>query len=279
MRLIAGMLLMVAATFGHGQDTMDTIEVSTTHSATMLFDSNIKKIVYGNNPIVAMAAGSKPVYEHYDEFRLDNKAVITANSKEAPFNTISVILENGELFWGFLRYSDAPAQVFYDFRPKKEEKADIQESESLTAERLSELMTRKQEYDQFGRQKNGIELLVTNMMNDSEHTYIKLMFNNNTSGQYTVKGITFRHEESRNKNATEKAEESQYDETKRINPVERVEPSDTEVKAYSSGEFGYAIPLYSTESGKLIITIYELNGTRELTVKIRARDMSKIKVF
>lgn len=261
---------------------MDTIEVNQDLAANLEFSEDIKEIVYGNNPFKVV--NGKKLFTNYDEFRLDNKAIIVANGINPPLTTISVILEDGSLYYGYITYKEQPQKTHYEFKKEKKKEND-KGGEVLVVKRLEELMKQPQKYYDFGKEKDRIEMVVTNMMNDENTTYIKVVINNKSSGKYTLTGLSFMHEEDKSKEAKKSdinIKDSDGDETKnkkRIQPVYEISPDEKEINAYSSKEFGFAIPLFTTGKGGLLIRSYEAEGTRAITIKIKANDIAKIDVF
>ncbi len=276
MRAAAVTVLVLFTYFCNAQQDMGMIEVDENNTATLVFLEKIDFIVIGNNP--PEGAG----FLFYDVFQDGRMCVIRGNTDKAPLTSITVKLINEKVYFGKLKFGTS-TKIFYDFSGKdREEKEQLIEkekvieakSEAIDEERLDQLMKEKQEYFVYGIRESNVEYIVSNIRNDDKNTYIKMIINNNTAGDYNIDGILFKFVEGKRRGA--KKNEAKTEE--RIMP-KRIKGPEI-ATAYTKTEIGIIIPLFSVgNSGDLEIQLREKNGTRNPLIRISGKDMLKVKVF
>jgi hypothetical protein len=114
-----------------------------------------------------------------------------------------------------------------------------------------------------------------NIVNDDNYTYIKLLVDNKSSNLYEIDGITFKAEEGAKKSINKKELVNQN----YLNPRKVIYPKDRQIKAYSSEYIYFVIPLFTTNSGTLLIKVVEKNGLRNADVTVNAVDLNNAKIF
>lgn len=251
-------------------ENMGKISCNKNFTATLNFNEIIEFVVVGNNPNNLF----------YEIFQSDKVCVIRSGNANAPETSITVKLTNGEVWYGTLGYGDN-TKIFYDFAKKEEEKKqEMQQAikedvvESIMKQRLDLLMSEKPEYYSYGIRENGMELQISNIKNDNQYTYMKVIINNNTGGDYKLDGIFFKYKEGKRKGISKK--EAQIEE--RIFPVH--ESPVRVIGAYKKEELGFVIPLFSVgDKGNLEIQIREASGTRNPVITIKGKDMLRVGVM
>lgn len=278
-RAIGLCTILVLSYFAVKSQEMGTIEVNENNTATLMFAAKIDFIVVGNNP----KDGEGFLY--YDIFQDGRVCVIRGNTEKAPETSITVKLLDETIFYGKLRFG-SNTKIFYTFgevgvkkESEEEKQQKIQESvvvksEAVEEDRLNRLMKDRVEYSVFGSRESGLEFMITNIKNDANNTYLKIIINNTTGGDYVIDGILFKYIEGKRRGA--KKNEAQIEE--RIMPKKVIGPE--VVKAYVKTEIGIIMPLFSVgNSGDLLIQLREKNGTRNPKINIPGRDMQKVKIF
>jgi hypothetical protein len=277
-------ILFSVSHFCIGQTDMGTIEVNNVNTATLKFSSDIQTVIFGNNPILGAYEDNRPKFQFYDNYSSGKTDVIKLNDNSAPESSITIILdnENSDVFFGTLKIGTNP-KIFYNFsniNSKKNQAETKQLKDSLNKkleitrveERLKFVMAKEIEYNDLGVAKDRLEVSIANIMNDDKNTYIKFIIKNNSGSDYNIDNVIFKYIEGKKKGLKNK--EAQIEE--RINPI--VEPDKNIIKAYSSSDLGYVIPLFTvSESGVLIIQMIEKNGTRNPQIKIESKTMLKVK--
>lgn len=126
-----------------------------------------------------------------------------------------------------------------------------------------------------GINENLLEVVVSNIRNDDKYTYFKISIKNESGNDYEIKNTEFKYVEGKNKGLFRKG--SQIEERERI-----VYKTDNKiVKAYSTSDFGYVIPLFAvgTSSGVLRIQFVEMNGTRNPIIELKSKTMLMVKTL
>jgi hypothetical protein len=211
----------------NGQVNMGTIEVNSTNTATLKFYSNIQNVVFGNNPQVGVvpdgSGEERPIYKYYGNFSSGKTDIIKLNDSTARQTSITIILDNEDVFYGSLKVGNAP-KIYYDFTASQHKEAEaVQLKDSLTkrvgeaiiTERLKFLMAKGQEYNDLGVEGNQLEFQVTNIMNDEKYTYIKFGIRNTSGSDYLIDNMIFKYVEGKKKGF--KKTDAKIEE--RINPV------------------------------------------------------------
>jgi hypothetical protein len=116
---------------------------------------------------------------------------------------------------------------------------------------------------------------VVNIVNDNNYTYIKLLIDNKSSNLYEIDGITFKVAEGAKKSVFKKEIVNQN----YLNPRKVIYPKDKQIKAYMAENIYFVIPLYTTNSGTLIIKVIEKNGLRNADIIVKSKDLNNAKIF
>ncbi len=281
-RIITGILLTLA--FQAYSQKMDTVKLSRDIAASLLFEGDVKLVVFGNNPTSVKGEVKEPLYYQY--IQDGNTLIIRARSKDVPFTTLMVKYGEAGFFQGIIKYAEHPGNTLYDLRMKKiedskteyarpaSEKKTEKVSDNKVKERLHEVIDGKDIYSTFGTIKGPIAIGVTNMANDREFTYLKIKVNNQSSAEYKIDDVLFRYTEVKTGSTFTRKFKNRED----LFPKEKVNVK--LVPAYSTETIGFAIPLFATgDQGKLIIIFRELSGSRNINVEIASKDLQKIKIF
>jgi hypothetical protein len=256
---------------------MGTIEVNKDFTATLNFTDNIVFIVVGNNPSVGENKN-----QYYDIYQNGKNCVIRGNDPLSPETSITVKLENEQIWYGRLKYGES-TKIYYDFtseevkkidQKKMEEVASVENQNTKIKERLNSVLSDKVEYSSIGKVENGLTFQIANIKNDDSFTYFKLIIINNTGSDYNIDGIYFKVVEGKRKGM--KKNEAKIE--KRIQ-IEFESPVKV-VTAYQKQELGYVTERFTGgKDGSLVIQLRELKGTRNPIIEIPGDKMLKVKVF
>lgn len=263
----------------YSQDLGD-IEVNRNISATLIFSDSISLVVCGNNPKI------NNKFKYYDIFQFKKICVIRGVDSLAPGTSITVYLHNDKAWCGHLKYGKNTKNK-YDYteevvnkevvtdkiNQEVQEKVNEKVKETTQLERLNSLMVEKPEYFSFGVKANGMEFQVSNIRNDENYTYIKIIVKNGTGSIYNVDGVYFKYVEGKSTGLKKDGNIN--------NPIFPVlESPIKEIAANKTEELGYIIPLFTVGSnGNLSLQLREANGTRNPLIIIKGSDMLKVKVF
>ena len=256
---------------------MGVIEVNRDFTATLNFTDSIVFIVVGNNPSV----GDKK-NKYYDIFQNGKNCVIRGNDPLSPETSITVKLDNEQIWFGRLKYGDS-TKIFYDYTKDEVRKIDQKKMEVVVSmennntkmkERLNSVLSEKIEYSSIGKVENGMTFQVANIKNDDNFTYFKLIIINNTGSDYNIDGIYFKVVEGKRKGM--KKNEAKIEQRIKIEFESPVKV----VTAYQKTELGYVIERFTgSKNGSLVIQIRELKGTRSPIINISGEKMLNVKVF
>lgn len=266
---------------------LGTIELNKDYAATLKFPDNIETIILGNNPVVEMTADGNPICKFYDIFQSKKVAIFRAKTESPPKTTLTVTLNNGEVYTGFICYSNKPEKTFYnyDLNPKalssnntsnaNENSQEKTEVPSQVTENLKKLLDMKPNIEDIAEISNAEIYQVANLANDDKYTYIKIVLVNNSASKYIIDGIMFKYTEGK-KNLLSKKEVVNEN---WMATISAIYPKQSSVDAHSKDAIVLAIPLYTTASGYLNIKIIEKEGSRTHDIQISAKEMAKINVF
>jgi hypothetical protein len=261
---------------------MGTIEVNNDNTATLKFSSEISNIIFGNNPQIGAMGDGQPKFKYYGNFSSGKTNVIRLNDPNATQTSITIILENEDVFYGTVRIGANP-KIFYDFsniesKQKQVDSKVMQDSlnKQLEITRIEEklkyVMSQKIDYNDIGLFQDKMEVQVSNISNDDKNTYIKFIISNKSGSDYVIDNTIFKYVEGKKKGLKKK--EAAIEEV--IYPV--YIPKQNTIKAYSYTQLGYVIPLFTVgSSGDFNIQFVEKNGTRNLKIEIPSNIMLNVK--
>ena len=267
------------------QVDMGAIPVCSRFTATLLFPAEIEFVIFGNNPMAGMV-DDMPEYENYALFQHEKTLILKANKENIPSTSINVKTTDGTLWYGFIENRENTT-LFYDFTRKSPMPATtvpetVKPSDAAPAidqtetykKKLNYLMEQSIEYKNLGLISGKLIFMVSNIMNDTENMYLKVIIQNQSGNAFEINSVVFKHVEGK----TRGLKKNQVQNEERVMPV--FEKSVNLIEAYSKHELGYVLPLFSTgKDGKFIIQFVENRGTRNYQIELSARDMQKIKVF
>ena len=294
-------LLSMAGIRIFAQSDIGEIRVSDKYTVTLMFVAPIEFVVWGQNPVISIIDGM-PVYQNYEQFQRDKTLTIKAKRQGLEKSSITIKTTDGIIYYGFI-VNEVNEKLFYDYSAKLtptvkgekeaamisdntiydtnnvERRADVvlepeMKTEQEYENRLSLLMGKPSDYSNFGLVANKLIFSVTNIMNDKENMYLKVIINNKSGNTFVVNSVIFKHVEGKTKGIKRRVVSNE----ERLMPV--YSKTIREVNAYSQGQLGYVLPLYSTGSdGRFLIQFIEDKGTRNYQIAISAKDMLKIKNF
>ncbi len=128
----------------------------------------------------------------------------------------------------------------------------------------------------YSEQNSRVYFVVTNVENDKDFTYLKMYIVNNSTSKYAIDEIILMQVED--PMGGRKA--SGILKTEYITPVDKRLPMDGSVNANGRELLGFVIPLYNgIDNGKLIIQVFENNGSRNGKIEIKAKDITRAKLY
>lgn len=267
---------------------LDTIEASTSQITTIAFSGQIKDFV-------------SPDRNKYAIQNVDNILYIQALQKTTKPTTL-IVRYVGGIYVAYLKYSEEPKTVFYplyglnfevhdrgsNFMYNTMEIKDSNELKQLAQQekkeenrlsvidaKLKSVITAKDKYKTWGVQKSGLTLAVTNVINDEQHSYFKVLIDNNTGAEYEVDYLYF---EFIDKSSASLLNFKKENKPKRLMPIRQTKIQ--KIPSYSTQTIGYVTDLFSVNySGNLVIMLGEKNGIRHMKLKINAKQLAKVDVF
>lgn len=278
--IIGTLVLSVTA---QAQINIGKIEVCSQYTVTLMFDTNIEFVIFGNNPLTDMIDGL-PEYENYAIFESGQTLILKANKENIPATSINIKTADGTLWYGFLENRENTT-LFHDFTKKTTptvvtgsdggaSDATIPEKRDDYEQKLEHVMKQSPEYTKFGLISGRLTFMVPNIMNDTEQMYLKVTIHNQSGNAFEINSVVFKHAEGKTKGV----KKNQVQNEERLMPL--YEKSVDMIEAYTKKELGYVLPLFSTgKDGRFIIQFVENKGTRNYQIELSAKDMQNIKVF
>jgi len=278
-----------------GKD-LDAIYVNKNVSATLEFDYDINYFLIAGNSQIGITSNGKPIFKYYDAYLEKNTITFTVKTSEAPKLSVAIKLTNGDMYVGYIEYSENANTLLYSYKKKKrqegekeisteksktdqesDESEEISEEQKLKlslTERVGIVIGKGIKYNTWGVEKNKMQFQIANMMTDATYTYLFIVIANESAQQFDVDGVVFKYEEGKRK----KIKKDEAKVTQRIVPV--IEPELKSVPAYTVVKLGYVIPLFSVnDRGFLNIQFVEKEGIRDYTIKIKANETRRVDVF
>lgn len=271
-KLIFITFLLFLNIIGFSQN-MGNVCVNMNNTATLKFDDVVKDVFFGTNPIITENKVNR--YLYYDCFKLGTVVLFKLMDSVVEKSSITVILNNEDVYYGSIQKCDS-TKILYDYRASKnkENKSQISK-EDILLQNLKKVMEEKDiDNEDWSSNLNNIVLLISNIRNDSEHTYIKLVIYNQSGGEFKINNVSFRYKEGKSKGPINK------DKNIEEPIITLLEYGNMEVKAYSKSDLGFVLPLFSIgEKGVFIIHLIEKTGTRNLRIEIKGEEMLKVKII
>jgi hypothetical protein len=297
--IIAASLLPVVLV---GQNTKtDTVEVSKDLAATMEFKSDVKTPIFGNNP-------NK---RNYNVYVKDNILIISAARENAPFTTLTVLLEGDQLFKGYVKYNEFAGKNFYNYKKKIPErqtitdsrkekkigdrkegivgvgisvskrgdnrgKSDVSDSvrkERMVKSRLEKVMRLKPKINTIGRVVGRVTFQVINIRNDSKRSYISMLVNNRSSSRFVVDAVLLRYVENGGFLGTKQKSK------KRIFPEKMIFSDGRHFAAKNKQKMAFVISQFGTDEGNLVIKFQEKNGDRNINVSVPVKKINSSRLL
>lgn len=285
-----------------GQNTKtDTVEVSKDLAATMEFKSDIKTPIFGNNP-------NK---RNYNVYVKDNILIISAARENAPFTTLTVLLEGNQLFKGYVKYNKFAKKNFYNYKKKKPEKKTITDSrkeekvgnrkdgnvgvgisvrkrsdnrrkgdvsdsvrrERMVKSRLEKVMRLKPEINTIGRVVGRVTFQVINIRNGSKRSYISMLVNNKSSSRFIVDAVLLRYIEKGGFLGTKEKSK------KRIFPEKMIFSDGRHFAAKRKQKMAFVISQFGTDKGNLVIKFQEKNGDRNINIPVPVKKINSSRLL
>lgn len=268
------------------QIDMGEIRLSKSKQATIMVRGNIEPggfVSISDN--VDIYSGEK---KHIDFVFIRNSVILETIADDFKEKNISILTNDGIMYVGTLVKKDyIQGANLYNFSERQgnvlsiKEKKEIMEQDSLNNlievvdEKLKSVMNGPDKYNNIGEKNTGMIFQVTQIKNDDQFSYYKVVIENTTGTDYQVDGMYYRFEEDRKKRFSR---DEEIKNKERFYAFHQREPE--VVSAYSKNTVGYVIPLYMiNESGFIFINLMERNGTRNCEIKIPVREILRSDVF
>lgn len=166
---------------------------------------------------------------------------------------------------GYADINDLPEMV--DIKDKREM---LKYNEADVKFKMDRLLGLKDDYQDVGQMDNHIEAIVTGIMNDKTHFYIKLRVTNKSPVDLKLESTSFQYVKVTKDRAVSKKKEEKSD----LNNVIKKE-SDV-IPGKEQKHFVYAVPIFAIDDKSyILITINEYQGDRDLELKIYDKNLKK----
>ncbi|MEL6152407.1 MAG: DUF4138 domain-containing protein [Bacteroidota bacterium] len=221
----------------------EQIAVSDRYITVLVFDS----------PLCAVELAS----DLYAAKIRDNYLMLISKKQNAPPTSLFVTYQNGEAFLHtIVAYADAPPKT-YDLRSATAaSKKSVTKTNKLLLQGLAYLKTLPQVRKDLGVRADGLCVILTNILADATHFYLKLFVANDTGLDYEIEEVLFCLHSGAKKRQL-------------LTPV--VTTQKQQIAAYSDATLCYAFPCYGLKkASKLEITLREANGERNLQCNVPA---------
>jgi hypothetical protein len=119
----------------------------------------------------------------------------------------------------------------------------------------------KQEYFNYGIEKNGVKVLVVNIMHHQENSYFRIFVKNNTSIPLNIGNVSFEYISYQRKYIIFRSRKSKI-------VTATIAPESVEIGANQGKYFIFAIPTYTSNGGLEIFFGESEKGEREFSIAI-----------
>jgi len=268
---------------------IDTIKIDRNKPATIEFNEDVVFTLIGNNPYKLV--GEAKVYKYYQISEYDNIVIIECGKEiNNKISTITIKTQKNT-YYGYIGYFDNPNKSFYPVKKSNEYESIESISENINGEifkktkeninqdtivkRLKQVLELKPYFNDIADIKGGVVFQVSNIVNDLQYSYMKLIIQNNSSSTYKINGILFKFEEG--KKGLFKSKD--ITNTEWINTEKIIYPQNKNIESFSYENVGIVVPLYNGSHGELMLKIIEDKGTRTAVIKIKSSDINNTQVF
>lgn len=238
----------------------DTIFVTTNNTTTLLFPQAITLCDIGS-------------FDDYGFKKNGNVLLLKAAGEDVKPTSIIVQYGDNKLLHSTLAYAPVPKELFIQFKEEKEAgfpnetrvKASADSVKDLTTKvvekRLSNLVSdTKIEYKTIANidTKENIGLTLQNIIQDSEHLYLKVLFINKSKIDYGIDMVEYVFRDPVKDGKTGWQRHNVY--ATATNNIDQIKAKDMKV-------LGFAVPRFTvSKKGEFMIVVREKNGTRSLSL-------------
>jgi hypothetical protein len=242
--LVIGLVAILM--FANAYAQLQTIEVSTSRTVSLVFPSAVSHIDLGNKTIDArlVGPGSKVVLVKALEtnFRGTNLTVVTAGDKVYKFD---------------IQYCNSPGKEDWIIAPK----APAPKSYAAT------IMDNRRVINGVRDEKSGVIASLQGIYAHKDHLFFHIKVSNNTALSYDFAAIRFHLV---NRKGSRRAAHQEL-----VIAPESFEGAYTQVPVYGTSTFVAVLPKFTiTRSRRLEINIIENSGERNLNLKVSSRKFS-----
>jgi hypothetical protein len=274
MRLLYFFIFNAIAVTGASQDYIDTIFVNT----------NVKTIIFTPHEVDFIDPGSK----NYAGMVQGDKVILQAITVDSGPSTMRIVYKNKLYHWGVIAYKsnitiqesvvnleeDLDSLTVNEIEQRENRVGGKVIDQQIVERRLGIIEGDKRHYFRsVAIKKDKLMLAVTNIMEDQNYYYLKIWFANGSKNDYKVDMVDFVFRDR----AQERGYKTEY-EKKHVKAV-----SDNKVKeigAKSEQYLTFCLTRYIlSQKGDLLVSIRELNGSREMNLVIPQEIISKSKKF
>ena len=279
---------------------MDTIKLNKNNAATIEFNSPVKFVLIGNNPYSLTPSGIKN-YKFYQVSELGNIVIIESKQVNQESSSITIKTQS-HTYYGKIGYFNSVDKNYYSFfnvantsistnqqsfidddvlTPEQNEIFDVKSTklpDSVIINRLNHTLALDTKYEQIHDVKGNVIFQVSNIVNDNQFSYIKLIIDNQSSSSYKVKDVLFVFEEGKKGGKLLKKSNEAIVQNW-LNPEKIMYPTNKTINSASYENVGFVIPLYNGTDGEIILQVMEDNGTRDAMLHIKSKVMNSTTVF
>ena len=270
MRIKLFILFFLVAWGGFSQ-VNDTIYLSFTKSAFIIFSSDITDAVIGSEQVLVQQKGNK----------------IILQAAQENFDETNLMVQAGDKYYMFIiRYNPHPTKFLYDYQ-KHPEKAIITDEkevkkikqiqtkkdslDSLYLENCKKVAAAPQNFFDLSETKGDVSLILSTMYVDDQTFYFKVDLINNSKIRYDIDYYQFT---IRNKKKALKKTPIQDEIIKPLYVYNDVKV----VEAKSHNSFIFVLPKFTIQDKKkLYIEFWENRGDRNFSISLKNNELLKIK--
>lgn len=275
MRLIRYIYLLVLIPSLSNAQTrgMDTIFCSLNNTTSLFFKDNVTLLNIGNTD------------DFFGEVKVNIVNIKPSGPNGKP-TTILVRTSGDNVFYGILSYSPRTKKFFYDFAsipenkssdingaaPSKLDSGNVKQVKILNKDKIATVKGLRNELVNIGCISPNFDAGVTNIRNDNDNTYLKLVLKNKSSIPFKLDFISFQYFQEMKKGTFKQSRKAPVD----VFPIN--EQSIKEISPDKTEALVYAIPIWAlSDNGYLMILIREEKGDRKIKIKVDGTTIQQAK--
>lgn len=269
-RINLTLLIACLTSYGLRAQDYDIIEIPVLKTVHLVFETKIIDMDVGSPKIDLRDMGTRlSIYAKESDFKTTNLFIET---QDCYYNFVLVYNENPKFL--LKKYGIDKATLVKEKKPIKTETAELREDDNITAEARI-VSGFRGDLTVIGVQEEKMVFYVDGIYAKGDHIFLRVNIENQGNIRYDIDFIRFVTRGNGKRASRKTASQEEV--------LEPVKILNQEIKSVNNGEKilkVFVFEKFTIESKKrLFIEFWEVNGDRELEIKIRSRDLLEARTF